>query len=87
MSDHDLPSIPPPPPPPVPMPAPPVLFTACVLCGVARSGPGERCQECGLHPGLSGGDPDSLGRPGVALILGSLAAIYLVVLGIVAATN
>ncbi len=85
-------TIPPPPPPPPAPHRPGAAAAACLLCGAPIEHEAARCAVCGLHPGLGPTSPRSgVPNPFGARAWGALAAVfggvYLIVLGIVAATG
>jgi hypothetical protein len=66
--------------------AAPQAVSTCAVCGTRVAPDADRCPSCGLsRPGARGGRV--LGRKGLWLIAAVMAAVYVIVLLIVAAAR
>ncbi len=70
---------------PPPPPAPP--SATCVLCAAPRRSITDRCEVCGLHPGLGRSEVDPFDTRARWWIAGVFVAIYVAVFVGVAVAN
>ena len=61
-------------------------MTVCPLCG-AEHEPSSRCPECNVDPGFGPDRPSPFASGTLWVMMGGIAAVFLVTLALVALTN